>query len=99
MYTSGSTGRPKGVVIPHRAIVRLIINNGYAALERTDRVAFAANVAFDAATFEIWAPLVAGARVVVISQQALLTPSGLATVLERTGVTVLWLTVAVFNQY
>nr|WP_269210572.1 AMP-binding protein [Photorhabdus temperata] len=27
MYTSGSTGTPKGVVVPHRAVVRLVINN------------------------------------------------------------------------
>ncbi|HVY41165.1 MAG TPA: condensation domain-containing protein, partial [Polyangia bacterium] len=32
MYTSGSTGKPKGVVIPHRAVSRLVVNNGYAAL-------------------------------------------------------------------
>ncbi|KPA87102.1 non-ribosomal peptide synthase, partial [Pseudomonas asplenii] len=30
MYTSGSTGTPKGVLVPHRAISRLVINNGYA---------------------------------------------------------------------
>ncbi|WP_157581209.1 condensation domain-containing protein, partial [Pseudomonas asplenii] len=30
MYTSGSTGTPKGVLVPHRAITRLVINNGYA---------------------------------------------------------------------
>ncbi|WP_153016061.1 AMP-binding protein, partial [Pseudomonas syringae] len=29
MYTSGSTGTPKGVLVPHRAISRLVINNGY----------------------------------------------------------------------
>ncbi|MGE7994082.1 AMP-binding protein, partial [Pseudomonas sp. NPDC089554] len=28
MYTSGSTGTPKGVQVPHRAIVRLVRNNG-----------------------------------------------------------------------
>src|SRR5262249_50004094 len=30
IYTSGSTGQPKGVVVPHRAIGRLVLNNGYA---------------------------------------------------------------------
>src|SRR5262249_31544090 len=45
MYTSGSTGRPKGVEIPHRAIARLVLNNGYAQFDASDRVAFAANPA------------------------------------------------------
>ena len=27
MYTSGSTGRPKGVLIPHRAVVRLVLRH------------------------------------------------------------------------
>ena len=30
MYTSGSSGEPKGVLVPHRAISRLVLNNGYA---------------------------------------------------------------------
>src|SRR5690606_18477167 len=43
MYTSGSTGGPKGVLVPHRAIVRLVVDNGYADFGPDDRMAFAAN--------------------------------------------------------
>ncbi|HEX2252566.1 MAG TPA: condensation domain-containing protein, partial [Thermoanaerobaculia bacterium] len=32
MYTSGSTGRPNGVCVPHRGVVRLVRETGYAAL-------------------------------------------------------------------
>ncbi|MPR05165.1 AMP-binding protein [Pseudomonas sp. MAFF 212408] len=60
MYTSGSTGTPKGVLVPHRAITRLVINNGYAEFNAHDRVAFASNPAFDASTLEVWAPLLNG---------------------------------------
>ncbi len=60
MYTSGSTGQPKGVVVPHRGVSRLVSNNGYASFDATDRVAFAANPAFDASTMEVWAPLLNG---------------------------------------
>ncbi|WP_143151654.1 AMP-binding protein, partial [Pseudomonas sp. NFACC49-2] len=56
MYTSGSTGTPKGVLVPHRAINRLVINNGYADFNARDRVAFASNPAFDASTLDVWAP-------------------------------------------
>ncbi|WP_387468456.1 AMP-binding protein, partial [Photorhabdus sp. RM323S] len=60
MYTSGSTGTPKGVLVSHRAVVRLVINNNYAEVSPADRVAFTANPAFDASTFEVWAPLLNG---------------------------------------
>ncbi|PIB41187.1 hypothetical protein AOA59_24855, partial [Pseudomonas sp. 2822-15] len=72
MYTSGSTGTPKGVLVPHRAITRLVINNGYADFNQHDRVAFASNPAFDASTLDVWAPLLNGGAVVVVDQDTLL---------------------------
>ncbi|HEX6040707.1 amino acid adenylation domain-containing protein, partial [Longimicrobium sp.] len=99
MYTSGSTGRPKGVMVPHRAIVRLVVDNGYADVGADDRVAFAANPAFDASTLEVWAPLVNGGRIVVIGQDTLLDPHSFGAALRTHEVSVLWLTVGLFNQY
>jgi amino acid adenylation domain-containing protein len=99
MYTSGSTGQPKGVLVPHRAIARLVVNNGYASFGTDDCVACAANPSFDATTLEVWAPLVNGGRLVVVEQEVVLEPSHFAEELVRQGVTVLWLTVGLFNQY
>jgi amino acid adenylation domain-containing protein len=99
MYTSGSTGQPKGVMVPHRAIQHLVLNNGFAQIESDDRVAFAANPAFDAATLEVWWPLLNGSRIVVIDQETLLEPRLFGMALQRHGITILWLTVGIFNQY
>ncbi|WP_330873052.1 amino acid adenylation domain-containing protein [Xanthomonas fragariae] len=99
MYTSGSTGQPKGVRVPHRAISRLVRNNGYAEFLASDRVAFAANPAFDASTLEVWAPLLNGACLVVVEQSVLLSPQRFQQLLHAEEVTVLWLTAGVFHQY
>ncbi len=98
MYTSGSTGTPKGVMVPHRAVIRLVINNGYAEIGPDDRVSFTANPAFDASTFEVWAPLLNGGALVVIDYETVLTPHKLVQVLQVHRVTVLWLTIGLFNR-
>jgi amino acid adenylation domain-containing protein len=99
IYTSGSTGQPKGVMVPHRAINRLVLNNGYATIGPGDRVAFAANPAFDASTLEVWAPLLNGGCIVVIDQAVLLEPVRFGEVLRSQKICLLWLTVGLFNQY
>ncbi|WP_338925532.1 non-ribosomal peptide synthase/polyketide synthase [Mycetohabitans endofungorum] len=98
IYTSGSTGTPKGVMVEHRSIARLVINNGYIDVGAADRVAFAANPAFDASTFEVWAPLLNGAAAVVISRDTVLNPAAFAQTLQEQRISILWLTVGLFNQ-
>nr|WP_279627603.1 non-ribosomal peptide synthetase [Pseudomonas salomonii] len=99
MYTSGSTGTPKGVLVPHRAITRLVINNGYADFNQHDRVAFASNPAFDASTLDVWAPLLNGGAVVVVDQDTLLSRADFAALLQQQAVSVLWMTAGLFHQY
>jgi len=99
MYTSGSSGQPKGVMVPHRAIGRVVKRNGYAKFEASDRVAFASNPAFDATTMELWGALLNGGCTVVIEQATLLDPVRLGEELKRQRVSVMWLTVGLYNQY
>ncbi|MEU6396146.1 amino acid adenylation domain-containing protein [Streptomyces cinnamoneus] len=98
MYTSGSTGTPKGAVIGHRSVVRLFCNADWVRLGPDDVMAQGSDVTFDAATLEIWGPLLAGSRMAVIDKDTLLDPAELTAALRRHGVTTLFVTTAVFNQ-
>ena len=98
LFTSGSTGVPKGVIIPHRGITRLVVNNDYAPFEPDDVVAFASNVCFDAATFELWGAVLNGATLVITPRDVLLSPTALAAHLAAHRVTVLFLTTSLFNR-
>jgi amino acid adenylation domain-containing protein len=98
MYTSGSTGRPKGIGIPHRAINRLVFNTNYIEVKPGDRIALASNSAFDAATFELWGALLHGATCVNISKEVALSPQDLAAHIREQGISVMFLTTALFNQ-
>ena len=96
MYTSGSTGQPKGVLIPHRGVVRLVIDNPYAAMGPAEVNLQLAPLAFDASTFEIWGALLNGGRLAVLS-----TPhpslDDIANSIARHRVTTLWLTAGLFH--
>ncbi|WP_280816279.1 polyketide synthase [Variovorax sp. TBS-050B] len=96
MYTSGSTGTPKGIEISHRAILRLVVDAPYAELVPGRAVLHAAPLAFDAATFEIWGPLLNGG-VCVVHGERVPTGAGLAQTIARHEVHTAWLTAALFN--
>ncbi|HSS50710.1 MAG TPA: amino acid adenylation domain-containing protein, partial [Thermoanaerobaculia bacterium] len=96
-YTSGSTGTPKGVAVPHRAVVRLVRDTDYLELAGEQVFLQLAPIAFDASTFEIWGPLLNGGRLVLMPPG---TPSleEIGTILQRHGVTTLFMTTGLFHQ-
>ena len=56
VFTSGSTGRPKGVCVPHRGVLRLVLDTDYAHLGPDEVLLQLAPVAFDASTFDCFCP-------------------------------------------
>jgi amino acid adenylation domain-containing protein len=75
IYTSGSTGRPKGVELTHANLVNLVEWHRSAfAVGPADRASQVASVGFDAAVWEIWPHLAAGASVHVIDDMARSSP-------------------------
>ncbi|MHA6765598.1 amino acid adenylation domain-containing protein [Streptacidiphilus sp. PAMC 29251] len=95
MFTSGSTGRPKAVAVRHRDVASLATDSRFADGSSAG-VLLHSPVAFDAATFEVWAPLLNGGCVVV-------APDGPvdAALLRRLagpgGLTAVWLTAGLFR--
>lgn len=98
IYTSGSTGKPKGVAVPHKAVNRLVCNTNYIKLLPSDQVAQASNTSFDAATFEIWGALLNGAQLVGVSKDITLSPHEFTLKLREKGISILFLTTALFQQ-
>lgn len=95
MFTSGSTGEPKAVLIPHRGVVRLVIETNY--IDLTDDVLLQLSpLTFDASTFEIWGALLNGGRLVLYEGEVF-DVNALSALLVREGVTVMWLTAALLH--
>ncbi|HXD22905.1 MAG TPA: amino acid adenylation domain-containing protein, partial [Gemmatimonadaceae bacterium] len=64
IYTSGSTGQPKGVEVTHRSLANLVSWHQRAfGVSRADRATQLAGVGFDAAVWEVWPYLAAGAPI------------------------------------
>ena len=90
LYTSGSTGRPKGVQITHRALTNMLVAvSNDVALTRSDVVLATTTISFDISTFEIFAPLIAGAHLVVAPRSVAIDGILLAKAIGENGVTVL----------
>lgn len=96
IYTSGSTGKPKGVEVVHRGVNRLLFGINYVHLDATQRLLQIAPISFDASTFEIWGTLLHGARCVLFPGN-IPTAKSLSHEIHQHGITILWLTAALFN--
>ena len=96
IYTSGSTGQPKGVEVVHRGVNRLLFGVNYVHLDATQTFLQLAPISFDASTFEIWGALLHGARCVLFPG-TIPTTQTLRDEIRKHGITILWLTAALFN--
>ncbi|MDX3078421.1 non-ribosomal peptide synthetase [Streptomyces sp. MI02-7b] len=90
IYTSGSTGRPKGVVVPHAGLVNFLIDmQSRFELTPSDRLAAITTIAFDIAALEIYLPLLAGARIVLVPRHVVQDPDALTDLLADSGTTLM----------
>lgn len=96
MYTSGSSGQPKGVAVPHRGVLRLVVDADYVELGPDQVILQLAPLGFDACIFEIFAALLNGATLAIYTAQHV-SLDGIADAIGRFGVTTLWLTAGLFH--
>ncbi|MFC9292270.1 amino acid adenylation domain-containing protein, partial [Streptomyces sp. NPDC057052] len=98
IFTSGSTGRPKGVGIEHRGVVNLLHHTAARfGLRAGARMLHTASPSFDVTVWEIFAPLYAGAAVVVHEERDI-APSRLAAFVAEHGVDTVFLLSATLAQ-
>jgi amino acid adenylation domain-containing protein len=96
VYTSGSTGRPKGVLVEHAGLANLVgWHRAAFAVGAGDRCTLIASPGFDAAVWEIWPSLAAGAAIHVVPEDLRGDPVGLRDWLVAEGITVTFLPTAV----
>ncbi|HEX8697017.1 MAG TPA: amino acid adenylation domain-containing protein, partial [Longimicrobium sp.] len=87
IYTSGSTGRPKGVMNVHRNLVSRIagIQDAW-RLEAGEAVLQNASLSFDVSAYELFWPLMVGARVVMTRPDGHRDPAYLVETIRAHGI-------------
>jgi amino acid adenylation domain-containing protein len=89
IYTSGSTGAPKGVEITHANLSHLIRwHRDTFGVTRQDRASHLSGLGFDAAVWEIWPHLAAGATVCLADNAVRSSPDLLQQWMIRERVTI-----------
>ena len=92
IYTSGSTGQPKGVEITHRGLRNLVSWHRRAfKVTAEDRASQLAALGFDAAVWEVWPYLAAGASIHLATGLALNEPAEVRDWLLSQGITITFL--------
>ncbi len=97
IYTSGTTGKPKGNQATHSNISRTYKNTNYLNITEEDRMLQLSNYVFDGSTFDIFAALLNGATLVLVSRDTLIDLNQLAKIIIKHQVTQFLITTALFN--
>ncbi len=92
IYTSGSTGSPKGVEITHHSLLNLVRWHQHTfEVTPDDKATHLASVGFDAAIWETWPYLAAGASLHLPDEVTRLSPEGLRDWLVSEQITISFL--------
>jgi amino acid adenylation domain-containing protein len=90
IYTSGSTGTPKGVAIEHDALMNLLRSiQREPGIATQDVLVAITTLAFDIAALELFLPLLAGAKLVIATDEQVTSGGLLLRLLQESNATML----------
>lgn len=99
IFTSGSTGTPKAVAIGHGSLMNLCRwHNQAFGVTPADRATLLASIGFDAAVWELWPYLIAGASVHVVDEEKRTHSEQLRDWLVREKITISFAPTALAEQ-
>ncbi|MGU3293528.1 amino acid adenylation domain-containing protein [Williamsia sp. M5A3_1d] len=100
IFTSGSTGTPKGVVVDHAAVLtRLRWMQSDHPVSATDAILHKTPTTFDVSVWELFWPLMTGARMVIARPGGHRDPRYLHETITRHGVTTVHFVPAMLDVY
>lgn len=99
IFTSGSTGQPKGVQITHDSLLNLVSwHRREFEVTQRDKASHLASVGFDAAIWEVWPYLTAGASLHLPDVEARVSPELLRDWLIQEGISISFLPTALAEK-
>ncbi|EZH74456.1 hypothetical protein ATO12_11855 [Aquimarina atlantica] len=88
IYTSGSTGKPKGVMNEHRGVVnRLLWTQSHYNLDPKDAILQKTSFCFDVSVWELFWPIISGAKLVFAKPEGHKDARYLRTLIESHNIT------------
>ena len=101
IYTSGSTGNPKGVQIKHSNLINFIyaFNNYYKNnISNKDTFLASTNISFDVSIWEIFLPLLNGAKLVLYNEEVIHDIINYTNYIKNNKITGLYIPPNILNE-